>query len=196
MWISPHLSFKGVWGQEHVSIRLWVMLCANRCWKYLAKGLQVSHHVSATREEPHADLSEAAALCIPTDLPPSPFLSIFIIHISFGPREEPQPTWRGAMMLQHAGVGSVMGLWLGDTFPRTPRRWSRAAGSVGAAWGLCGGSPPACPAAGARGAWRLIKENPPALGCLPDHRWHFCDWQTGKNIFIQGLSILKTGRRI
>lgn len=58
----------------------------------LSEGLQVSHHISAMDEEPHADLLEAAALCTPESLPPSPFLTVFIIHVTPGPGERPQPT--------------------------------------------------------------------------------------------------------
>lgn len=73
-----------------------------------AKGLWLSHHVSAMGEEPCTDLSKAAALCIPVGLPPNPFLS-YLHHPFF--------CWSlggaidnlyGEVMLQH--MEAVMGL--------------------------------------------------------------------------------------
>lgn len=55
-----------------------------------AKGLQLSRHISAMGREPCTDLSNAAPLRIP--VPPKPFLGIFIISSSVGPREGPETT--------------------------------------------------------------------------------------------------------
>ena len=90
--ISLCLSFKGFWGQECVCIWLWVTPCANWCWLYSAKGLQVSHRIPVMGEEPHTVLHKAAALCNPIGFSPSPFPGIFMICISVGPREGPRPT--------------------------------------------------------------------------------------------------------
>lgn len=130
----------------------------------------MSNYSSAMGEEPHADLSKAAALCTPTGLPPSPFLSIFIIHILVGPGKGLHPAHLvgGRYSMQVWGCDVVM-TWR-HTSPHTSLM------SLGCQQcGSCEALPPAHSMCRAGGAQRLIKERLPALGCLPDHSWHFCD---------------------
>lgn len=64
--------------------------------------------------------------------------------------------------------------WLGDIFPWMPHRWYWLVKSAGGGRGSVG--------PGEHGV--SLKKGCLGLGCLPARRWHFHDWQTGKNILI------------
>lgn len=73
--ISTHLSYKGV------------QMLAFRCNHVQINAGNTSKGAPAvtSRLSNGQELSKAAALCIPMDLPPNPFLSILIIPFSVGP---------------------------------------------------------------------------------------------------------------